>query len=530
MRIPQKIPYTILVFAPVAPASPSGYGTKPVSADLQTLDDALGTFAPQLTIPVPKQLCPQEELTVRMQRLKDFKPDGVIRNNAYLRHVLAACKAIDAAVSEGRSPEWLADRLKSEWSDVPVHIQPPVKTAPQKSKGSQVDDILSIVAAPSPPSAGVGSSSGGPAHWRSQIETLLAALLKAVFSHEQFRRYEACWRGIETLLKQGRIKQSEGLRLQIVPATADSLPAAMEKMTRRFVENRPDLILIDIPMNGTLVGTALLEKVVSFAEAQLIPTVCWVPPAHFDLDDWAGLKKLSYLKHHLEDTAFAKLRRVQSLSGSHWIALTCNRFLSRFAYGKAYRPKGVFFEEGNPLWISPVWAAGALAAQSVVSFGWPSRITRHTDIRLTDLALQDDADSGPRPTETILGEDRIMQFIEAGYTPLVGLAQRDMAIMPKASTWAGGSLAFQLFVSRLLTLLFWCRENLDKEMAGDELEQNLKTTLTLLWQQTGQEPPPDVSVTQDAYDAQGFIPLTIGLTPPRSVLPGGQRFEMTFNW
>ena len=258
--------------------------------------------------------------------------------------------------------------------------------------------------------------------------------------------------------------------------------------------------------------------------------MCWINPRFFHLENWGNLNKIPYLKNHIEDAAYAKWRKLKDLPGTDWLSFNCNRFLSRFPYSRDNKPGTVFFQEKEPLWISPVWALGTLAAQSIATFGWPCRFTDYTSINLKDLAVADFIGNRPLSTEMTLSEDRIMEFIEIGITPLQGVQGKDTAFIPRETTLARGSLKYQFFVSKILTFFLWCRNNMDEEMQEGDLGVNLKEAFKLFWKQTGHTPPGDLEITADSYAEGKPVPVTIEMTPPQSILPGGQRLEMTFQW
>ena len=239
---------------------------------------------------------------------------------------------------------------------------------------------------------------------------------------------------------------------------------------------------------------------------------------------------MAYLKHHLEDAAYAKWRKLADLPGAHWLTVTCNRFLYRAPYGPENRPKSVSFEERVPLWLSPVWALGTLAAQSTIAFGWPSRFTDYANVALRDLPLAREAGDGPSAAEMLVSEDRLVEFLDAGMTPLLGPLRKDTAFMPKETTVAGSSLKYQLFVSAVLGFLFWCKDHMNEALGQGDLAANVKAAFVLHWEKTGRAAPEDLEVAAGTPGPDGAVPLSISLTPPGSILPGAQKLDFSFNW
>lgn len=529
MRIP-TIPFTILVLAPFCPGQEDTGASKSVTLDIFSMDEAVEHLEPTVYVPVPRELCPAGSLTLSFKSIKDFKPDRIIANNDYLKSIHDAGQFIAEAIMTGSSVRDIAGRINTDWPDLPIEMTVTDTDIPQQSSGksaSLVDDILSMVAVPASPQT---TTSAGVQQWKECCDGLLSTLLEYVFNDDDFRICEASWRGIDCLVRRGKIKESEGLLVQAVPVTCDGLADTLEDLSTELAANPPNLVLVDVPFDNTVRSISILEKTITFANTLMIPTICWINHGFFHINTWDDLRRVSYLKHHLENAAYAKWRKLRDLPGSHWTAITCNRFLTRFPY-KRDNGKGAYsFHEIEPLWLSPVWALGTLICQSISHFGWPCRFTDYMNINLADLALSDSENDIPTATEMILSEDRLAEFIEIGITPLQSGKGKDSAFIPKQSTLAGGSLRYQLFVSKVLGFLWWCRNNLDRDIRSGDIGTNLTTAFDLFWQNTGQPTPDDLEITAGTTGGLQSIPLTIRMTPPRSVLKDGHTLEMTFLW
>jgi len=530
MKIP-KIPFTILALAPFAPIG-SGHHLHPIiSTDLLSLEEASDTLGPQFSIPVPSDIYPCGQLTLNLKSIKSFKPDTLIKANPDLKKIWDAGKYIDNAIRSGLAAQSIARQVKAKWPELPVDISVREQPVVQKTSGG-VDDILSMVALPQG-ATGVRENlrADGPTQWKAQIDALLSKLTACIFDDAQFRTYETAWRGVQSLLKQGRIKAGEGIRLKITPADKNSLEMVMERLEEELAQDLPNLMLIDLPFDATQVSIDLLAKVAEFAETMLIPTVCQITPQLFHLKNWTELRKLPLLKHHLDEFAYAKWRKFQATPACRWLGLTCNRYLGREPYGADNPSRYVNFQEKEPLWVSPVWAFGALCAQSVNQYGWPNRFTEYLKMRLTDLPVGDYGGTGPVSTETALDEDRIRQFRECGFTPLVGQLNKDIAMIPREAAASGGSLRDQLLIARIFHFLFRLQENIEPDSADSDPATVVMEALILFWRQTGYEPPDDLNVTTETQGQNNDVtPLVIAMTPPPELWPGSQRLQFTFNW
>lgn len=523
-----KIPFTILVLSPFAPVPATGYTGPLIQVDLSNLDQALAALKPRFVVPVSKDLCPDGGVLVEPGHLKDLRPEGLIKAVPFMQALSAAHQVVAQAVVTGQSPTSLAAELRTKWPELPPDlVTPPAGGTKPKASNSALDDIFSLVAAPSATSTPAVSGGGD---WAGRIEARLAAMLAAIYENPDFRALEAAWRGLEILLKQGPVKEGQGVLVNILPVDQASLEASIDRLTTELANLPPNLILIDLPVGSTPQGISLMEKILGLADDLMTPTVCWLGPRFFHLDTWAGLGKVQYLKHFLEDAAYAKWRKLADLPGANWVTVTLNCFVGRLPYGPLNKPKTVMFDEKQPVWLSPVWAWGAIVAQSVLIYGWASRFTDYVNLAVRDLTVADLTGEGPLTTEMALGEDRLMEFLQVGLTPLLGPARKDQVFIPKEVTLGGGSLKSQLFVGRVLNFLLWCRENLAVSANSADLAGEVQNALAQFWHRTGHQPPADLSVTAGQPRENGTVLLNISLTPSRVVLPGGQKLEFSFVW
>lgn len=525
-------PYTILALGPFSPVPETGSSVPVISVETPTLQEAFRQLSPRLWVPAPADICPPGGLTLQPDSLKDITPDGLIRTTPYLKDLYDAGEFIAKGHTGGADPGDIAAQVQSSWPHLPLDLSIPTASAqPAVRRGSAIDDILSMVAMPGGEPPGRPRSTGGPAGWKRKVDDLLSANITCIFKNEEFRDFEAAWRGVECLCRRGGVQEEGGkVALKIVPVSAATLPATMESLAVALAADTPDLILIDQPLDNSPGGVETLERIAAFAATLLTPAAAWITPAFFHLGNWRELHRLPYLKNHLDDAVYAKWRKLREQPSGQWLALTCNRFLTRAPYGENNRPRSVAFAETEPLWISPVWALGTLAAQSINQFGWPSRLTDYMHARLKDLAVSVRDDETAAATETIFPDDRIRQFVEIGITPLAGAPGQDTAFMPKTAVASGASLLSQMFFARIIGFLIRLREDYEENGEGAEPVRFVMEALTAFFEATGQEGPDDLWVTAGPREEEATLPLEIAFTPPRAVSPDSRKLAFTFSW
>ena len=157
-------------------------------------------------------------------------------------------------------------------------------------------------------------------------------------------------------------------------------------------------------------------------------------------------------------------------------------------------------------------------------------------IRLKDLAVSVQGDDTASPTEAVLPDDRIRQFVEIGITPLAGAPGQDTAFMPKTAVASGESLLSQMFLSRIIGFLIRLREAYEQSDRETEPISFVTEALMAFFEATGQEPPDDLWVAVGAcpeghrQEEEATLPLDITFTPPKAVSPDSRKLAFTFSW
>lgn len=522
MQIP-SMPFKILALAPFRSQDAAIWRQEPVRVDKTNLDEVLGEMGLSLTLNLPAKLCPTGELTLRFTKIKDFHPDGLISNTPFLKNLLDVKKFAEEAGTKGLSSEEVCRRLEG-WPDLPPLDLRTVSQKPKSAPSSPVDDILKMVALPN----GGETSYGTAIPLISQIDTILREILREIFSHDVFRELESVWRGLRFFTKYG---EADGeVKLEIAPVLTETLEETLGSLLAHTVHEPPSLVVIDLPFDSSSRSLGLLEAIAQFSETLLAPAISWITEKFLFIDTWQDLNRLSYLPHYLEESAFAKWRRLKQISSGRWIAVTCNRFLLRYPYGPDNKPALNHFEEPEGLWCSPAWALACLVGRSHDKTGWPTRFTDWHRVRLEDLALHPVEPGKLLPTEANFSEERTQQFVKGGIIPLVSSYNKDIAFMPGETTVAGTSLSYQLLVNRLTQLLIWCKDNFSKDLGPAEVEKDLEKAFSLYWERTSQPGPDNLEVSVVKHDPDKPAVVRLMIEPSRQVLLSGEKVEFELNW
>jgi type VI secretion system protein ImpC len=523
MKAPH-IPFKILALAPFFEQDCPVWEKAPLRVDPKDLDQAIEGIEPTCSISVPHSLCSNEGIELKFTKLKDFHPDSLVQNNPALRNLWEAKVWVEQAVKKNLAPQEINARLE-QWPNLPqIRVKIPPQKPPTISRNS-VDKILDMVALPNEQSKHSPESQDAT----QQIQTILKQILELVYSDETFRMLESSWRGLNLLLRQIHVGNSD-LRIEIVPVSLDSMDETLAALTAEVIDALPSLILVGLDFDNSPRRLEVLERVAQFAETLLVPAITWIRPAFFHIDTWQDIKKLAFLPHYLEESPYARWQSLKRAPSSGWLAVTCNRFLLRYQYGKDNKPRTVPFEEQNPLWISPVWALGSLICRSFVEAGWPTRFTDWQRIQLEDLPLNTKDPGTPLPTEATFDRDRIDQFIRSGIIPLAAAQGKDIAFVPDEITVGDTSLSFQLLLSRITQLVLWCRDHFEKGLKGADLEADLRQAFYSFWEKSGHSGPESLEISAGQPDQEDRIPVRIVVKPYRDILPSRKQVELNFMW
>jgi type VI secretion system protein ImpC len=521
-----SFPFSILVIAPFTGRDAGKWTQGPISVSADNLDQVIADFALSIDIAVPKDVAPGGILTFPLGGRKDFHPGNLLLTNGYLKNIFEARQFVLDAPSNGLGHAEIVERIK-KWENLPPLRIPDATEKAGRKEGNTIDEILNMVSLPEEQTGHPGQRAG----LVDQLDAALSHILELVFQDEGFRGLEGTWSGLQFLLARAGKGISRGdIAVKILPCSPQILEETLNGILLDMIREIPSLIVVDLPFDSSSHGISLFEKLGEVAETLLVPVLGWIGPEFFHIGSWDDLKTLSYLPHHLERPEFAKWQKLRESTAGRWVGVTCNRFLERSSYGSEYQEGPVFFHESLIPWRSPVWAVAALMCRSQLEVGWPSRFSEWKRFNLEDLALQERGTKRYYATEAALGEDRIDQMIASGLIPLISFKNKDMVFVAGDPTISGGSLSFQLVLSRVVQFAIWCKEKFGKDLSAADLQAKLQSALSRFWEKTGHLPPEDVRISVEKPDPAGPASVGMVITPQPAILPSREVVEFHFDW
>jgi len=522
MQIP-SMPFKVLALAPFRAANDTIWSNNPITVDKTDLDHVMADLELSLFVPIPNHLCPAGGIDIKISRMKDFHPDQLVQKNGYLKNLVDVEEFINAASSKGTPVQEINSRLQT-WPGLPPLTLETDTQKPKKKSERAIDNILDMVALPDEQTGTASPKSGAS----NQVASILQGVLDHIFSNKTFIELESIWRGLRFFLQQGGANGD--VTLDIVPVAAETLGETLDLLTVHLVQNLPSLIIVDLPFDNSSLSLEHLQKIAQFSETLMVPALCWITKDFLYIDDWNDFNKLPFLPNHVDGPHYAKWHKLEQSSAGRWLSVTCNRFLSRYPYGKDNKTRGVEFNEKGQAWTAPVWAAAGLLAQSFVKTGWPTRFTDHQNIIIEDLPLNAEHPDKQIPTETFFTNDRLDQFTRIGIMPLACIQNKDIVFTPVETTVAGISLSHQAFLTSFTKCIFWCLDNLSKDPDPRVIEENFKKALSLFWEKSGHPVPDSLKLTAGKKGSDDRMPLRIEVVPPSSILASGEKIELDLAW
>ena len=527
--------YRIMAVAPFGGRSGGlRSGVDAVCGGTGGIEGAMAAVAPSVDVLLPREYCPSGRIVLQPESLDDFLPERIAKKTPYLE---ALCNALDLVRRAGEDG-MDADRLKKEVTTLLPGLEldfsvleesaPASETAPSTAASSAIDDLFSLVDVPeSNGKQGDVSRHDAFRGLRVQLEATLRQVMQRLLRSPEFRKTESSWRGAALMLRGSAAQeQSHKVVFTLVTSEDGALSELLQELRELPAEKLPNMLLLDTVLQNTPSGLDLLEQVLETADTLMIPVALYAGADFFGLDEWEGISRLSYLPNYLEDAYFARWRRLRDHPGGTWTTVLLNRLPARKLFdGDDGAVCGTALHEKEQPWITPVWALGALTAQCVRSTAWPLHLDRMQRFFLENMTLRDDE---AVPVEVLFSEERIEQFIRAGFTLLTSPLRSDTVFLPGVVSIKGKSLEFNLFFSMLLGFLFRLKECIEagecKSGAGD-IADTLKDFLV----RGGDEPPDDLEVSFGSRDDKGAPVLSVGFTPPGSLL-AADRVNFTLGW
>lgn len=352
-----------------------------------------------------------------------------------------------------------------------------------------------------------------------EIDALVQQQLKAVFTHEAFRKLEACWRELKFLVD--RLDFRAGIELEVMAAPRDALGEVLHDhvLLPEHEASRPGSASNDRPPLSAIVlghrfgherhDIALLRDLAETGASLQAPVIASAAPSFFGQDTPGALEALPPLHQHLQKPEYLHWRKLRASEAASFLALAVPPFVLRAAHGNT---RGGSASARVPVEEEPLWGGAALlvaaaAAASHARTGWATHLAESSTPPVKDLPLWQPPSrttgvpsrraqtSARLPLAVSLPQAKQAELAEAGFLTLSATPNRDTARVAapapvirdtsgrashRARTHA--TLPCQFFVARAAHFLIVYKRHLARQLrpsADSSPSRNLPPTVTL---------------------------------------------------
>ena len=444
---------------------------RPEFLDVDNFEQVLAGLTAELRLPVGEEAT--ATISVRLRELDDLHPDRLFESLEVfqvlrdLRSRLSDPATFDAAAAEVHS--WAAK--PGEPAERPVAAaaagEAEGEAAPRESQeellGRLLGDRPVQAGAPAPASGGIDSlireivaphivpdRDREQADLISRVDEAIAAQMRAVLHHPDFRAVEAAWRSVHFLVTN--LETDEELKLFLVDVTKDEFAADLTAaedlgstgLYKLLVEQtvgtpggRPwGAVAGAYWFDRTEADAMLLGRMAKIARAAGAPFVAAARDRVVGCESLAATPDPRDWTLAASEEAAAAWDQLRKLPEATYVGLAAPRFLLRLPYGKDTDPVERFeLEElagSGPhecyLWGNPAFAVVQVLGADFAERGWDLGPELYRDIEGLPMHVYTaDGERHVKPCAEVYLTDRAGERIqELGVTALLSVQGRDV--------------------------------------------------------------------------------------------------------
>jgi type VI secretion system protein ImpC len=292
----------------------------------------------------------------------------------------------------------------------------------------------------------------------TRIDEAISAPLRAIMHHPEFRRLEAAWHGLHSLVRE--TETSPMLKIRVLNVTRRELLFDAEKALEfdqsqlfRLVYARElesaggapfGLLVGDYDFDHSPENVRLLTHISQIAAASHAPFVAAASPRIFGFNSFEDFDIPSDIEKALAAPEYTKWRAFRESEDSRYAALTLPRVLARLPFGAAFLPVESFnFEEldtekpSTPVqltWMSAAWVFASRVADAFARTQWLAGIRGVEGGGLVQglptLPLRDErGELFPKSSmDLVISDRREVELTRLGFLPLCHLKNTDQAV------------------------------------------------------------------------------------------------------
>jgi len=288
----------------------------------------------------------------------------------------------------------------------------------------------------------------------AELDKQMSRQMSAIMQHEEFKRLEGSWRGLNKLIRESELGPTLKIRLvdfnqeelleQFEDAPAvDRSPLFEALYQKEFgtAGGEPYGLLIgDYNFTHKDEDVALMRYMGEVAAASHAPFLAAAGPGMFEFGSFETFNEGKPVASGFDSPAYAAWNAFRESDDARYVVLTMPKTLARLPYGdKGLGTNAFQYEElgtdaaGNPrpadnsqlVWSNAAYDLGLKMTQAFTAFGWCTAI-RGLDNggkveNLPNLTYQSDAGDLQQqcPIEVNLTDEREKELSDLGFLPLV---------------------------------------------------------------------------------------------------------------
>src|ERR1700737_3390807 len=231
-----------------------------------------------------------------------------------------------------------------------------------------------------------------------ELDRKLTEQVNQIIHHEDFRKLEGAWRGLQHLVSN--TETDEMLKIRVINVSKKELGKTLKKykgvawvqspIFKRVYEDEYGspggqpygCLLGDYYFDHTAPDVELLGSMAQIASAAHAPFIAGAAPTVMNMDTWRELSDPRDLTKIFQTPEYAPWRSLRDSEDSRYIGLAMPRYLSRIPYGVKTSPVEEFaFEEdvegadhNKYVWSNSAFAMGTNITRAFKLYGWCARI------------------------------------------------------------------------------------------------------------------------------------------------------------
>jgi len=298
----------------------------------------------------------------------------------------------------------------------------------------------------------------------AEIDRKLSEQLNLILHHDEFRRLEGTWRGLQHLVEN--TETDETLKIRVLNISKRDVARTLRKYKGVKWDQSPlfkklyeeeygtpggepyGCIIGDYFFDHSPPDVEILAGMAQIAAAAHAPFIAAAQPTLMNMESWQELGDPRDLTKIFQTAEYAPWRSLRQSEDSRYIGLTMPRYLGRLPYGSQTDPVEEFdFEEDTEgadhskyCWCNAAYAMAVNVNRAFKLFGWCSRIRGVESGGMVEglpchtFPTDDGGVDMKCPTEIAITDRREAELAKNGLIPLSHWKNTDYAVFVGAES------------------------------------------------------------------------------------------------